>query len=231
MKNKILLCEDEDVIREFIVIHLRRNGYDVVESATAEEALERYSEQRDDICLAVLDLMLPGIDGFELCRLLREQDAALGILMLTARSQEQEKIKALKLGADDYVTKPFSPSELIARVQALDRRVRTTQDNGYREELVSGEFVLNLRNRTLYKAGEPVELTQVEFQMMEYFLRCPDTLLSRNDILGRVWGTDYYGEDKVVDVNIRRLRMKVEQTPSEPRHILTVWGSGYRWQS
>ncbi len=228
--KRLLLCEDEAVIREFIVIHLRRNGFDVLEAATAEQALELYDEHKADIRLAVLDLMLPGMDGFELCRRLREQDAAMGILMLTARSQEEEKIKALRLGADDYVTKPFSPSELIARVEALERRVKATEDNGYRESLVSGEFTLNLLNRTLYRGDMLIELTQVEFQIMEYFLTHVGELLTRTDILGRVWGADYYGEDKVVDVNIRRLRMKIEADPSNPRHIITVWGSGYRWE-
>lgn len=229
--KRILLCEDEAVIREFIVIHLRRSGFDVLEAATAEQALELYEEHKADVRLAVLDLMLPGMDGFELCRRLREQDVAMGILMLTARSQEEEKIKALRLGADDYVTKPFSPSELIARVEALERRVKATEDNGYRESLVSGEFTLNLLNRTLYRGDTLIELTQVEFQIMEYFLTHVGELLTRTDILGRVWGADYYGEDKVVDVNIRRLRMKIEADPSNPRHIATVWGSGYRWES
>ncbi len=227
----ILLCEDEAVIREFIVIHLRRQGHDVIEAATAEEALELYDRHRDVIRLAMLDVMLPGMDGFTLCERLREQNATLGILMLTARSQEEEKVRALKLGADDYVTKPFSPSELLARVDALVRRVKATDDSGYREEIVSGAFALNLRSRTLKKNGVPVELTQVEFQIMEYFLTHPGDILTRTDILSRVWGADYYGEDKVVDVNIRRLRMKVEDDPSMPRHILTEWGHGYQWRS
>ncbi len=229
--KRILLCEDETVIREFIVLHLRRSGYEVTQAATAEDALRLYDEQRESFRLAVLDVMLPGMDGFELCRCLRERNTALGIIMLTARSQEEEKVRALKLGADDYITKPFSPSELIARLEALERRVNAAADSGsYREELVSGEFTLNLRNRTLYYQGQPQELTQVEFQIMEYFLTHPATMLTRTDILSRVWGADYYGEDKVVDVNIRRLRMKVERDPSEPRHIITVWGQGYRWE-
>lgn len=226
----ILLCEDEAVIREFIVIHLRRCGFDVLEAETAEEALELYAKNKETIRMAVLDLMLPGMDGFELCHRLREQDSTMGILMLTARSQEQEKIKALKLGADDYVTKPFSPSELIARVEALERRVKASAGQR-RDDLTSGEFTLNVLNRTLYRNGDPVELTQVEFQIMEYFLSHAGELLSRSDILSRVWGADYYGEDQIVDVNIRRLRMKIEENPSEPRHIVTVWGSGYRWDS
>ena len=225
----ILLCEDESVIRDFVVIHLCRQGYDVFEAATAEEALDLYAQHRDVIRLAMLDVMLPGMDGFALCERLRQQDATLGILMLTARSQEDEKVRALKLGADDYVTKPFSPSELLARVDALIRRVKANDDNGYREEIVAGEFALNLRNRTLKKNGALIELTQVEFQIMEYFLTHAGDVLAREDILSRVWGADYYGEDKVVDVNIRRLRMKVEDDPSQPQHILTAWGHGYQW--
>lgn len=226
----ILLCEDEAVIREFIVIHLHRAGYDVIEVASAEEALERYEENKGRIHVALLDLMLPGMDGFELCERLRKQDPTLGIMMLTARSQEHEKVRALHLGADDYVTKPFSPSELIARVEALLRRISTNEGTAYREEITSGKFALNLRNRMLYRGETPIEITQVEFQLMEYFMTHPGELLSRADILDRVWGADHYGEEKIVDVNIRRLRMKVETDPSMPQHILTSWGKGYQWK-
>ncbi len=226
----ILLCEDEAVIREFIVIHLHRAGFDVLEAGSAEEALELYESNRSRVRVALLDLMLPGMDGFELCERLRRQDATLGIMMLTARSQEHEKVRALRLGADDYVTKPFSPSELIARVEALLRRVSASDVPTYREEIVSGKFALNLRNRSLSRADTLIELTQVEFQIMEYFMTHPGELLSRADILSRVWGEDHYGEDKIVDVNIRRLRMKVEDDPSEPQHIMTAWGKGYRWE-
>ncbi len=228
--KRILLCEDEAVIREFVVINLHRGGYEVVETASAEEALDCYAKQSGTFCVAILDLMLPKMDGFELCRRLRETDPVMGILMLTARSQEQEKVKALKLGADDYVTKPFSPSELLARVEALERRVEANRGNGYCEEIRSGEFVLNLRKRVLCKGEQTIDLTQIEFQIMEYFLTHAGQLLLREDILSRVWGADYYGVDKVVDVNIRRLRMKIEDNPSEPRHIITVWSTGYRWE-
>ena len=154
--------------------------------------------------------------------------------MLTAKTQEMDKITGLMTGADDYVTKPFSPSELVARVDAVYRRVALAQmrsDNKFKEELRSGEFILNMRNRTLLKRGELVELTQVEFQIMEYFFSNPSAALSRTDILTHVWGEDYVGEEKIVDVNIRRLRMKVEDEPSVPKHILTVWGLGYKWEA
>lgn len=232
--KRILVCEDEASIREFVVINLKRSGYEVVEAGSGEEALKKFDEDRDGIDMALLDIMLPGMDGFAVCRELRQRSESMGIIMLTARTQEMEKVGGLMMGADDYVTKPFSPSELVARVDALQRRVaavRARNEVNYLEELHSGDFILNLRIRTLKKRGQPVELTQVEFQIMEYFFTNPGKALSRTDILTRVWGEEYFGEEKIVDVNIRRLRMKIEDTPSEPRYILTVWGLGYKWNA
>ena len=232
--KRILVCEDEASIREFVVINLKRSGYEVVEAGSGEEALKKFDEDRDGIDMALLDIMLPGMDGFAVCRELRQRSESMGIIMLTARTQEMEKVGGLMMGADDYVTKPFSPSELVARVDALQRRVaavRARNEVNYLEELHSGDFILNLRSRTLKKRGQPVELTQVEFQIMEYFFTNPGKALSRTDILTRVWGEEYFGEEKIVDVNIRRLRMKSEDTPSEPRYILTVWGLGYKWNA
>ena len=232
--KRILVCEDEASIREFVVINLKRSGYEVVEAGSGEEALKKFDEDRDGIDMALLDIMLPGMDGFAVCRELRQRSESMGIIMLTARTQEMEKVGGLMMGADDYVTKPFSPSELVARVDALQRRVaavRARNEVNYLEELHSGDFILNLRSRTLKKRGQPVELTQVEFQIMEYFFTNPGKALSRTDILTRVWGEEYFGEEKIVDVNIRRLRMKIEYTPSEPRYILTVWGLGYKWNA
>ncbi len=230
--KRILVCEDESAIRDFVVINLKRDGYDVVEAASGEEALEKYDASTEPIALALLDVMLPQMDGFAVCRALRERSRNMGIIMLTARTQEADKVGGLVMGADDYVTKPFSPSELMARVDALYRRVENSlqkEEVNYLDRIVSGDFVLNLRSRTLSMKGEPVELTQVEFQIMEYFLTNPGKALGRSDILDRVWGADYVGEEKIVDVNIRRLRMKLEQDPSEPQHIVTVWGMGYKW--
>ena len=232
--KRILVCEDEASIREFVVINLKRSGYEEVEAGSGEEALKKFDEDRDGIDMALLDIMLPGMDGFAVCRELRQRSESMGIIMLTARTQEMEKVGGLMMGADDYVTKPFSPSELVARVDALQRRVaavRARNEVNYLEELHSGDFILNLRSRTLKKRGQPVELTQVEFQIMEYFFTNPGKALSRTDILTRVWGEEYFGEEKIVDVNIRRLRMKIEDTPSEPRYILTVWGLGYKWNA
>ena len=232
--KKILLCEDEDAIRDFVVINLTRAGYEVTEATNGEEALQKYDEFNGDFDVAILDIMMPGIDGLQVCKELRNMNSGIGIIMLSARTQEMDKVTGLMLGADDYITKPFSPSELTARVDSLYRRVvmsEANSENNFKEELKSGIFTLNLRNRSLTKNGTIIELTQVEFQIMEYFFSKPGTALDRTDILNHVWGEQYVGEEKIVDVNIRRLRMKVEDEPSNPKYIVTVWGLGYKWDA
>ena len=232
--KRILVAEDEDAIREFVVINLQRAGYEVVEANCGEAALEKYEQENGNFDVAILDIMMPGIDGFAVCRELRQKSGNIGIIMLTARTQEMDKVSGLMLGADDYVTKPFSPSELVARVDALYRRVALAEvraENNFQEEICSGEFALNLRNRTLRKKGKMIDLTQVEFQIMEYFFSNPGAALDRTDILNHVWGEAYFGEEKIVDVNNRRLRMKIEDEPSNPKHIVTVWGLGYKWEA
>ncbi len=231
----ILVAEDEQAIREFIVINLKRAGYKTLEASDGDEALKIYDKEGGNIDVAVLDIMMPGQnDGLAVCKELRHRSGSIGIILLTAKTQEMDKVGGLMMGADDYVTKPFSPSELVARIDAVYRRValeRERSKKNFNEELHSGSFVLNLRNRTLLKNGQPVELTQVEFQIMEYFFSNPGTAMNRTDILRHVWGDSYYGEEKIVDVNIRRLRMKVEDEPSNPKHIITVWGLGYKWEA
>ncbi|MCI6007340.1 response regulator transcription factor [Oscillospiraceae bacterium LCP25S3_E10] len=232
--KKILVCEDEAAIRDFVVINLVRGGYDVIEADCGETALKKYDENGGNIDVAILDVMMPGMDGFQVCKELRQRNGSIGIIMLTAKTQEMDKVTGLLLGADDYVTKPFSPSELVARVDALHRRVvlaQKSKESNFKEELKSGEFVLNLRNRALLKNGKMIDLTQVEFQIMEYFFSNPGVALDRLDILTHVWGESYVGEDKIVDVNIRRLRMKIEDEPSNPKYIVTVWGLGYKWEA
>ncbi len=227
--KKILILEDEQSIRSFVVINLKRAGYDVIEAETGEEAL-RKMEEDPAIRLALLDIMLPDIDGFEVCRRLRARDPDVGIVMLTARTQEVDKVTGLITGADDYVTKPFSPTELIARVDALYRR--TGGDPAVdRGEILSGPFRLNTKNRTLEKNGKRVKLTQVEYSIMKMFLENVGKALSREEILSIVWGKDYFGELKIVDVNIRRLRIKIEDDTANPTYITTVWGYGYKWGS
>jgi two-component system response regulator RegX3 len=229
MEKNILVVEDEEAIREFVIINLKRAGYNVFESGSGEDALRIYEENGGRIAVVLLDILLPGIDGFAVCKKLREKSKTVGIIMLTARTQELDKIGGLMLGADDYVTKPFSPSELVARIDALYRRLDVESGDEKKTELISGDFVLNVKSRTLTRGGAPVELTQVEYLIMKYFLETPETALSRSDILNHVWGEDYFGELKIVDVNIRRLRMKIEDDPSNPTHIMTVWGYGYKW--
>ncbi len=225
--KKILILEDEDNIRSFVVINLQRAGYEVIEAGTGQEALDKF-QQVADIEMAILDIMLPDIDGFEVCRRLRATNKQLGIIMLTARTQEMDKVTGLMTGADDYVTKPFSPAELTARVDALFRRIG--KDSAQNADILSqGPFTMNTRNHTLDKYGSRIRLTQVEYGIMKLFMRNPGKALSREDILAEVWGREYEGELKIVDVNIRRLRIKIEDDTANPTYITTVWGYGYKW--
>ena len=225
--KKVLILEDEVSIRSFVVINLKRAGYEVVEAGTGEEALELLKTNLD-VGVAILDIMLPGIDGFEVCRSIRATDKKIGVIMLTARSQEMDKITGLMTGADDYMTKPFSPAELTARIDALYRRIDNDASSN-QIELKHGPFILNTRNRTLDKDGRRIKLTQVEYAIMKLFMQNPGRALSREDILAAVWGRDYDGELKIVDVNIRRLRIKIEDDTANPTYITTVWGFGYKW--
>ena len=230
--KRILVCEDEDVIRDFVVINLKRAGYNVTDVDCGEKALEVFKNEDGNFDVVLLDIMMPGIDGFTVCKKLREQSSTIGIIMLSAKTQEMDKVSGLMLGADDYITKPFSPSELTARVDAIHRRVtmNATSDES-KTDIVSGPFVLNQKSRTITKNGKLVDLTQVEFQIMEYFMKNQDTALDRKNILVHIWGDNYVGEDKIVDVNIRRLRMKIEDQPSNPKYIITIWGFGYKWNA
>ena len=225
--KKVLILEDEENIRSFVVINLRRAGYDVIEAGTGQEALDKLRDY-PDIGVAILDIMLPDIDGFEVCRRIRAASKQIGVIMLTARTQEMDKITGLMTGADDYVTKPFSTAELTARIDALFRRIGG--DVTVDPQLIShGPFVLNTRNHTLEKNGNRVRLTQVEYSILKLFMQNPGRALSREEVLSAVWGRDYEGELKIVDVNIRRLRIKIEDDTANPTYITTVWGFGYKW--
>ena len=226
--KKILVLEDEDNIRSFVVINLRRSGFEPIEAENGMMALEKL-KVNPDICLALLDVMLPDIDGFEVCRRIRATGSKMGIIMLTAKSQEIDKVTGLMTGADDYVTKPFSPAELTARVDALIRRLGIDEEEKNSAEIVSGPFLLNTRNRTLEKDGQRLKLTQIEYQLMKLFMENPGKAMSREDILASVWGSEFKGELKTVDVNIRRLRIKIESDATEPEYLTTVWGYGYKW--
>ena len=232
--KRVLVVEDEASIREMVALNLKMAGWEVVEAPSAERALElmHHGEECD---AALLDIMLPGMDGLSLCETIRRENNEIGIIIVSAKGQESDKIRGLSIGADDYITKPFSVSELVARLEALTRRIKRggvpAKPAEEQEQLISGPFVLDEKSRMLYKNGTAIDLTQVEFQIMEQFFRNPGTALVREKILEGVWGKNYFGDVKIVDVNIRRLRMKIEDEPSSPQHILTVWGYGYRWSA
>ncbi|MCL2754656.1 MAG: response regulator transcription factor [Oscillospiraceae bacterium] len=245
--KKILICEDEGTIRDFVIIHLKRAGYEVTATKNGAEAIKAF-EKADNakvpFDVAVLDIMMPGPpdeQGDKVCKLFREKNQTMGIIMLSAKAQEMDKVGCLMNGADDYITKPFSPSELVARLDAVYRRVEALKTankaagiaeakaNEPLKDAVSGVFKVNAKSRTVTKNGELLELTQVEYQILDFFIRNEEAALERKSILAQIWGDSYYGDEKIVDVNIRRLRMKIEEDPSKPEFLQTVWGYGYKW--
>lgn len=226
--SKILVLEDEEDIRAFVIINLKRAGYETIEAETGEEALEIF-EREKDIEIAILDVMLPGIDGMKVCEEIRNKDNKMGIIMLTAKSQEIDRIRGLRMGADDYISKPFSPAELIARVDAISRRIKISKEKEKSSYIDSGIFHLDFEERTLYKRGEEIELTQIEYNIIKYFMENENQSLNRKQILQNVWGDNHFDE-KIVDVNIRRLRNKIEDDSSNPKYLRTVWGYGYKWK-
>ena len=231
--KKVLICEDEQNIRELIAINLKISGYETIEAGSADEALELINKEEEKPDVAVLDIMMPGsMNGIALCKELRRISEYMGIIMLTAKVQESDKILGLTSGADDYMTKPFSPSELVARVAALYRRVDIykERDDSFKREFVSGEFRVDLKSHKVYKNGKEIDLTQVEYAIVEYLMERQGQDIPREQLLRGIWGETYAGDEKIVDVNIRRLRMKIEDTPSNPTHLVTVWGKGYKWQ-
>lgn len=227
--SMILIVEDENSIGEIVELNLKLANHNVTRVTTAEEALELINNGRS-FDVAILDIMLPGMDGIQLYGEIRKKDSQMGVIMLSAKSQERDKVTALSTGADDYITKPFGVQELVARVESLLRRVkRDIQPVQDEEILQSGPFTLDLKSRILYKNKQMIDLTTVEFSIMELFFKNAETAMVREKILEGVWGENYFGDVKIVDVNIRRLRIKIEEDPSNPQHIVTVWGYGYRW--
>ena len=226
-KRKIRIVDDDANIAELIALYLTKECFQCEIAEDGETALEKHQSFQPDLIL--LDIMLPGIDGYEVCRAMRAEGYQAGVIMLTARTQEADKVNGLMNGADDYVTKPFSVVELAARVDALYRRV---SGSPFAEEDVikSGPFKLNLRAREVLKNGRKIELTQIEYGLLKAFMRNIGKALSRDELLEMVWGHHYVGELKIVDVNIRRLRIKIEDDPAEPHHIVTVRGYGYMWE-
>lgn len=229
MDKSILIVEDEPSIRKFIKINLERNGFNVLEAGSGEEGIKIARKEKVDIVL--LDIMLPGIDGFEVCKVLREELPNLGIIMLTAKSQDVDKIMGLEYGTDDYMTKPFNPTELILRVKSLARRIESSDDIKESTILISKPFKIDTYSRKFYKEEHEIELTPTEYAIAKLFVENPGKAFKRDEILNLVWGYDFVGDSKIVDVNIRRLRSKIEDDSSNPNFIETVWGIGYRWKN
>ena len=226
MKEKILVLEDEIGIRSFVSINLKREGYEIVEAGTGREAIEKVDSE-EGITIALLDVMLPDMSGIEVCKYIRENHDGIGIIMLTAKSQEEDKIEGFMSGADDYIVKPFSIKELMVRVSALIRRVKKEAAPVKKSEIDIPPFVLDMERRRLFKNGEEIELTPTEFSIVKYLMSNAKQSLSREKILEEVWGTNYLYDFKIVDVNIRRIRNKIEDDPSKPKYIQTIWGYGY----
>lgn len=224
---KVLVVEDESSIRKFITINLVRNGFKVLEAESGEAALKIMEEEKPKV--VVLDIMLPGIDGYEVCQRIREKHYDAIIIMLTARGQDMDKIMGLDLGADDYMVKPFNPLELVARIRAVLRRIEGMRPEK-KNTITFENLTIDLKSQKVFKEGLEIELTPTEFSILKIFMNNPDKAFSRDELLDSVWGEDYFGETKTVDVHIRRLREKIEDNPSQPKFIETVWGFGYRWQ-
>lgn len=224
MVYKILVVDDELTLRSTVQAYLEQEGYMVQTATSGRSALFIFRDFQPD--LVVLDIMLPEIDGLEVLRQLR-QTSDVYIIMLTAKADEADKVIGLGMGADDYVTKPFSPRELVARIKALLRRLG---EGGAKKELVSAFLRVDEDARLAWKNGQPLDLTPIEFDLLHTLMRHQGRALSRNQLIEQVWGGDYYGDDRVVDVHIGRLRKKIEDDPAEPTIIGTVWGAGYRFE-
>lgn len=220
----ILLVEDDEAFREVLSYSLRREGYEVREARDGQEALANARDNTPD--LIVLDVMLPGLDGFSICRILRAE-METPIILLTARMGEMDKIVGLESGADDYVTKPFSTGELVARIRAVMRRARPSQNGLVIEQ---GPLRLNLERRRAYRQERELTLSPKEFDLLAELMRHPGIALSRDTLMDRVWGYDFMGDTRTVDVHIRWLREKIEEEPSNPNYIQTVRGVGYRFE-
>ncbi|MGL4849168.1 MAG: response regulator transcription factor [Clostridium sp.] len=224
---KILLVEDEVSIRGFLKINLMRNDFEVIEAGTGEDGIKMAMENEIDV--AILDVMLPGIDGFQVCNELREKYPKLGVIMLTAKGQDMDKIMGLEYGADDYIVKPFNPLEVVLRIKAILRRMENKSEDN-KEQLMNGPFLINLYSQKITKNGVEIDLTPKEYLIMKTFIENPNKAFSRDELLNSVWGYNYFGDPKIIDVNIRRLRSKIEDDASSPSYIQTVWGIGYRWK-
>jgi DNA-binding response OmpR family regulator len=225
---KVLVVEDEIPIRKLIVFNLQRSNFEVLEAGDGKEAIRLVHDQSPSLVL--LDLMLPDMDGFEICSNLRESHPEIPIVIVSARGQDMEKIMGLELGADDYIVKPFNPLELIARIRSVLRRTALAAPKPPENEVRTGPFVLETKTQRLFKSGQQVKLTAREYQLVKLFFDRLNEPITRDELLDAIWGVNYFGDPKTVDVHIRRLREKIEDNPSHPLHLKTIWGFGYCFQ-
>ena len=223
--KKILIIEDEESIRGFLKINLKRNGYEVIEADNGELGVKLALKEKPAII--ILDVMLPGIDGFKVCKIIRNEDEKVGIIMLTAKSQDLDKIMGLEYGADDYILKPFNPMELLLRIKALLRRISDYEE---KKGIIQGKFKLDIYAKRIFKNNKEIDLTPKEYSIIKLFIENPNKAFSRDELMDLVWGEDYIGDPKIVDVNIRRLRSKIECSSLNEKFIETIWGFGYRWR-
>ncbi|WP_195987387.1 response regulator transcription factor [Clostridium sp. D53t1_180928_C8] len=223
--KKILIVEDEESIRGFLKINLKRNGFEVLETDNGEEGLEIV--EREGPAMVILDVMLPGMDGFEVCKRVREKQDDIGIIMLTAKGQEMDKIIGLEYGADDYMVKPFNPMELLLRIKAILRRIGKDDE---KKVLKEGIFTVDIYGKKIFKGDEEIDLTPKEYSLIKIFIENPNRAFSRDELLDLAWGKNYFADSKIIDVNIRRLRSKIEDSSSKQGYIETIWGFGYRWR-
>ena len=223
--KKILIVEDEESIRGFLKINLKRNGFEVLETDNGEEGLEIVEREEPDI--VILDVMLPGIDGFEVCKRVREKQESIGIIMLTAKGQEMDKIIGLEYGADDYMVKPFNPMELLLRIKAILRRIGKDDE---KKVLKEGIFTVDIYGKKIFKGDEEIDLTPKEYSLIKIFIENPNRAFSRDELLDLAWGKNYFADSKIIDVNIRRLRSKIEDSSFKQGYIETIWGFGYSWR-
>ena len=227
--TKILLVEDEESIRSFLKINLERNSFQVIEAGTGEEGIEKALLEKPEII--ILDVMLPGIDGFQVCSRLRKEFPNVGIIMLTAKGQDMDKIMGLEFGADDYIIKPFNPLEVVLRVKAILRRIGISEDeSSNKNKLIGGPFIIDLYSQKLLKNNKEIDVTPKEYMLIKLFIENPNKAFTRDELLNLIWGYNFFGDPKIIDVNIRRLRSKIEDDSSNPQYIETVWGIGYRWK-
>ena len=222
--KRILVCEDEVSIREFVVINLRREGYEVIEAGSGEEALDKYDRSEEKPDIALLDIMLPGIDGFAVCRKIREESNT-PILIVSAKTGKEDKLSGLILGADDYIEKPYDIDIMLAKIAGIFKR-RYALD-----ELVCGELRINKLSRTVYRNDTPIDMTAKEFDLLLLLIENKGRALTKEFLFNQIWGSDSFSEQQTLTVHIKWLRQKIETDPKKPQKILTVWGVGYQYES